>query len=234
MKRGFYIPPSKRRKRRGKMLVFLAFLMLFCFFLVVFDRRIYPIVKDFATAQAQILSNNAINTAVEAHLRESGIKYDDLIVLSRAEDGAVTSAQANTTAVNLIKTGVVKAASERVSALDETTVNIPIGSLTRSAYLAGRGPTIPIKLKIAANVFAEFESEFSDAGINQTLHKINLKVRAKVIIMLPISRASSEFESDYLIGQTVIVGKVPDAFTQVVDADDEMDGTIMDFGAELN
>ena len=233
LKKGVYIPASKRRKKQGRMTFLMAIIIVFCTLLILIDKRMYPIVKDFAAAKAQILANETINAAVEEYLLKSAIKYDDLILLSRTSEGIITSAQVNTPAVNLIKTGVVSSARSGISSVDETVVRIPLGNLLGSTYFTGRGPLIPIKLKLVANIYANFENELFSAGINQTLHKINMNVSGKVTIMLPFSRETSNFESDYLIGQTVIVGTVPDAFTQVVDADDELDGTIMDFGAGI-
>ena len=233
MRKGAFIPPSRRRKRRNILLGIISVFLMLAVFLAVADRRIYPLMKDFAQAQAQIMANDLINSAIEEYLRENQVTYDDLIILSREADGAVTSAQANTVGMNSIKTSVQRGVRERAGLNPEIIVKIPVGNLTGSAYLSGRGPKIKVKLILDANVYAEFESVLQSAGINQTLHMINLKVKADIHIMLPLSRTTTQFETDYLVGQTVIVGRVPDAFTSVIDQDDELDGRLMDFGATL-
>jgi hypothetical protein len=53
------------------------------------------------------------------------------------------------------------------------------------------------------------ESEFLSAGINQTIHKINLKVSVGIRAVIPGFSDETSVSADYCVAQTVIVGDVP-------------------------
>lgn len=234
MKKGTFVPPSKRRRRRKIGLRLMGCALIIAALLIIVDHKLYPLIQTFSQAQAEVYVNKTINDAVNEYLQEADIHYDDLIILSTSADGSVDSIQANTVEINQIKVSVIDKVKAMVSANDQTVVGIPIGNLTGSSYLAGRGPCIQVKLKMTSNVSAAFESSFTSAGINQTLHTINLKVTANVAILLPYGRTDAAFSTDYLIGQTVIAGAVPDAYTYVneVGTDEQTDNIIQDYGAE--
>ena len=54
MKKTTYLPPSRRRRKRSALLRLLAALLIFGAALISIDRRIYPLIRDFAEAEAAI------------------------------------------------------------------------------------------------------------------------------------------------------------------------------------
>lgn len=59
------------------------------------------------------------------------------------------------------------------------------------------------------NVETELVSQFSHAGINQTLHRIYLNVKCKVTILTPFNTIEESIANQVLISEAVIVGEVP-------------------------
>ena len=53
---------------------------------------------------------------------------------------------------------------------------------------------------------------FEEAGINQTIHTVNLCVDVEIEILLPFAYSRIMVESDMPIAQTLIVGTVPNAY----------------------
>lgn len=215
MKKTTYLPPSRRRRKRSVLLRLLAALLIFGAALISIDRRIYPLIRDFAEAEAAIRANQLINEAVADYFSQSGVAYTDLVILKRNGQGQIDAAEANTIRINQIKTSVVEQVRARVLEEEASTVSIPLGNLTGLSYLAGRGPVIRVRLRMSSNVTASFESSFTSAGINQTMHSITLRVTADMYIMLPTGRDASSFSTDYLVGQTLIVGAVPETFASI-------------------
>ncbi len=64
---------------------------------------------------------------------------------------------------------------------------------------------------------ADFGSSFASVGINQTIHKISLNVRAEVSILLSGESIGAQIETQVDVAETVIVGRVPDSYTTVED-----------------
>jgi len=78
--------------------------------------------------------------------------------------------------------------------------------------LSGRGPNVPIKMATVGNVETDLVSQFSQAGINQTLHRIYLNVSCKVTILTPFDSIEQEITNQVLIAEAVILGDVPDTY----------------------
>ena len=73
---------------------------------------------------------------------------------------------------------------------------------------------IPVQILTIRNSEASFFSEFSQAGINQTLQKLNLQVSVDVAILVLGEVEDFTISSQVVIAETVIVGAVPDMFLQ--------------------
>ena len=56
----------------------------------------------------------------------------------------------------------------RIDQVSARELSIPVGSLTGSPLLAGRGPRISVRMESVGSSAARFENQFESAGINQT------------------------------------------------------------------
>lgn len=196
------------------------------------DGMLRPIIQNYSENQAQIMAANLINQSVYAVMERNGIKYSDIVKLSKQEDGKVTSIETDVVKVNLIKAEVIGEIQKAVQAQNTTAISIPVGTLTGNDYMIGRGPNITIKLNMSTSILSDIDSKFEEAGINQTLHQIILHITAKVYMVMPWYRSSTEVKTDFSIAQTVIVGQVPEAFTNVIESDGKTAGNIFDYGAD--
>lgn len=86
------------------------------------------------------------------------------------------------------------------------------GTFTGMKLLAGHGPTIHIKISSMGNVNTDLKSEFSAQGINQTLHRVYLKVDCEVSILTPFNNITKRITNQILIAENVIVGHIPETF----------------------
>lgn len=91
---------------------------------------------------------------------------------------------------------------------------VPIGALTGVEALAGFGHKINIKIIPISNVECRFVSKFTDAGINQTKHSLYLEIVSDISIILPDKTSNLASTIEVLICESVIAGKIPDAYLQ--------------------
>lgn len=101
----------------------------------------------------------------------------------------------------------------RISQVPTGDLSIPIGSLTGSTLLAGRGPRITVRMESVGSSEANFRNAFTSAGINQTKHQIILTVDVSVSVLLPGFRTATKVSNSFIVAETVIVGTVPDTYT---------------------
>ncbi len=84
--------------------------------------------------------------------------------------------------------------------------------LPGTKIFSGRGPDIPIKMATVGNVETDLVSQFSQAGINQTLHRIYLNVRCTVTILTPFDTINQEISNQVMLAEAVIIGEVPNTY----------------------
>lgn len=173
------------------------------------ESRLRPVLLDVAQAQVQNTVTVVMEQAVLEQLEQHTFRYSDLVNVERAQDGTVTAITTDMTAMNQLRGTVMDALLMEIAHIDEGAISIPLGSLADSELLWGRGPSIKVRSFTVGTVQAEFESEFASAGINQTLHKIWLRLCVPVTILLPGTRAEVTTQTRLCVAETVIVGKVP-------------------------
>ena len=223
--------PRNRRRLGGKARFFLFVVILVLLFFAL-DSQLRPVLQSAAQSQATILSTKAINDAVTEELAKQGIGYEDLVHVTQTSEGKVTSIESDVVHINQMKSQITSAIQDRFSASDIQDAGIPLGNLFNNSFMAGRGPRIPLKITLTGTVIADLQSNFSSAGINQTKHELTLSVRAIVYIMMPGYYTTAEITTNFLVAETVIVGEVPDSFTNVVTPSTDLPNIIMDYGAD--
>lgn len=74
------------------------------------------------------------------------------------------------------------------------------------------GPNIPIKISTSGTVLTKVRSEFENAGINQTIHRLYLDVTCNVSILTPYDVIEDSINNEIVLIENVIVGLVPDTY----------------------
>ena len=139
-------------------------------------------------------------------------KYEDLVTIYKDSNENITMLKSNITPINLIISDVAEKIQKRIECVKQDEVGIRVGSFTGSKILSGLGPVIPIKLSTVGNVQTDLRSEFKEAGINQTVHRIYLQVDCEIGILTPYSNIDENISNQVLIAENVIVGKIPETY----------------------
>ncbi len=227
-----------RRKKyklniKAKSVILISVLMAIIYLVIALDSRMRVIINNYAQNRAKITANNVINTTVNKYLEGTKIKYTDIIHINNANDGSVKSVEFDTVTITKIKAAIISEIQNNISKKENTTIGVPVGTLTGSQFLSNRGPKINISFKMSSAVYSKISSTFISAGINQTLHKITLTISADIYFVMPWYRATGSYDTDFTLAETIIVGDVPDAYTNVIEyPGSDMAGILFDYGAE--
>lgn len=119
---------------------------------------------------------------------------------------------ANVITINEIISDIPVKIQEELAKEQNNKFYISMGSFTGSRLLSGRGPKIEIKMNAIGNLDTDLRSEFTQAGVNQTLHRIYLQVDCKVIILMPFNTVEEKIVNQVLLAEAVIVGTTPDTY----------------------
>lgn len=211
----------------GRVLTLLLVLGLF----IGLDLGIRPMVRASAASQTQIAVNRMIQRAVLEVLEEDGLRYQSFVSLQQNLNGETTALMTDTVLINRLQGELLEKILQTLQETKLITLQLPLGSLTGSQFLAGRGPMVSLKLRPVGVVKTKIVNQFDEAGINQTRHRIQLQVTVDMLSLLPGYRISSQAQSNIILAETIIVGLVPDAYTEVYGGTDDLVGMIQDYGA---
>lgn len=221
-----------KRRKNSKLLKLAVIFISICMLFVLVDNQIRPVVTALAQSRIKSVTLTVINNAVIDTMIDYDISYDDISNIELSETGEVNLIAIDTVTVNMLKASIVAKIQESIQDTEFEELNIPIGSLSGIQILSGRGPKITLKIMPFSMIDTAIYSEFESVGINQTLHKVNIKITIDAYAIIPGYTTSVTVESDICIAETVIVGVVPDSFTYVGEEDDgSIANKINDYGA---
>lgn len=197
-----------------------AFKLMICGILILLlglgiEQRMRPMVETVAEYQAQLIATRNINDAVLDVIRAEDVQYNDIVTIRQGTDGQVASLTTDMVAMNRLKAQVTNRVSEYMEQETMQTVEIPLGTLAGGSVFSGRGPMVEFKLLPASYVDTQLYNDFQSAGINQTLHRIMMSVDVRVTAVIPIYTVTTEVHTNVCLAETMIVGKVPSAFTDI-------------------
>lgn len=185
-----------------------VFVGLIC---VMFRTSINTIITDTIELKSKALATKAMNSAI-ADVVINSIVYEDLVNIITDELGNISMIQANSLEINNLSKDLAQTTEIKIEEYGRTGVSIPIGSFTGIPLFVGRGPQIKLKVNPIGAVNCSFLSQFETAGINQTNHKIYLKISADVGVVLPLLSTKYNTTRQVLISESIIVGQVPEVY----------------------
>lgn len=156
-----------------------------------------------------------VDTAVSDALAGHG---GTLVTMARDGDGTVSTLTADTEALNRIRSNALEDIICQVEDLDSVALGIPLGDLTGWTLWMGRGPVLPVRVMGDASASARITSDFSDAGINQTVHRLALEVTVDTTLLLPGGQEEVSATVSVPLSETVVVGEVPNLVTGLTPA----------------
>lgn len=182
-----------------------------------------PVVVDLATARTSNAVNRIVVAAVNDAVDSGRIDYEQLVDFDKDAEGHVTALRSNMAAFNRLQASIAEDILQRMAEVSSTDLAIPIGTLTGSPLLAGRGPCLRVRMQSVGTATARFDNQFSSAGINQTRHRIILDVDVHVSILLPGLTTYTKVSNEISVAETVIVGGVPETYTYFSTTPDEVE-----------
>lgn len=189
--------------------ILLSFLIGFFF---LFELKARDLVHNLVGNELEIHAMNAIDKAVYDVLSCGPIEYESIIISDTNSQGQVNAIYTDSAAINLLKTKMSLQITENIRKTDNAQVGVPMGAFTGLVLLSNIGPDIYVSLTFDGSVSTNIKSQLISAGINQTMHRVYMVVKANVSLTCPIINYETEFTTEYELCQTVIVGNTPELY----------------------
>ena len=156
--RGFYF--YRRRMDRRRVLRALAFLLMALALTVLFiaATQMRPLLESMATTRVSNTVTRIVSEAVYEAIEKGELQYDGLVSFEKDTEGHITAVQSNMAAFNHLQAEILDTVLTRISQVPTGDLSIPIGSLTGSTLLAGRGPRITVRMESVGSSEANFRN----------------------------------------------------------------------------
>lgn len=224
-KRGFL-------RRLGVKLIAAAMILVGLTFIA--DLTLTPVIEKVNAYECHAAVSEMINRSIAAELERTDVDYSSLVDISRDESGSVCSVESNSMNINRLKNSIADRLERELSRMSSIDIMIPIGTLTGISMLHGRGFSIGMTVKPVGYANTAIISEFTEAGLNQTRHRIIIEIGVVADAVIPGFSTRVPVTTAIVAAETIIVGKVPDAYTHVVAGDTDLVGLLQDYGAVLD
>ena len=203
----------RRRKSVGIQFLLLAALIVGLY--AMFRTNVQPMIDEMAKMQMDGVISTLMNEAINEQIAAGTIDYDRMVLLEKDVTGNLTALRTNMSEVNHLKTQILNLINARLEQFQQQTVGLPLGSIVLPELFSGLGPEIPIRLVSIGSSGADFENQFTQAGINQTLHRILLTANVDVTILVPGGTVNKRISTEVVVAETIIVGSVPQNYVAV-------------------
>lgn len=199
-----------RRFALKTLVVLLLLAALLLYLRIKYDRTIV----DLAETQVKNATSDMINDAIDKQIEYGDIQYDRIVYFEKDLDGKITALKTNMSEVNRLKTNILNIINDEILQMDTSDIGVPLGSLFLPELFSGKGPSFPVSILSIRNSDASFSSEFTEAGINQTLHQLNMQISVDVAVLVLGKTNNFTISGQVVIAETVIVGQVPETLFQ--------------------
>ena len=213
----------KKLRRRAVLIAVLACLIALAAGVLTVEKNLTHVVLSLAQAQARAMAVKVLNQSAEELLASGEVTYDSLMKVVTDGQEQVRLIQANTPEMNRLASRVSLLAQSKLLERGDQHVRVPLGSALGMTLFAGAGPKISVRVLPVGSVHAEFHTDFQTAGINQTRHRVSLVLTAQVQLVLPTGSKKVAVSTQVAMAESIIVGEVPDTFTDVGNDMDMLD-----------
>lgn len=198
-----------RRKRR-RILGFIVIPVLIIFLFFYFYFQVSSSFISLSEDKVYAVCFNLINSIISDEIAEIGT--ENIIEYKYDTNGNIIAVNANVVTMNTLNSTIAEDIINQLSNLDNVYVDVPLGSFFSSNLFSAIGPNIPIKIIPLSTVYTDYTTEFTSTGINQTQHKIFIKVNCEVKVLSSLASNTQEIIMEIPIAETIIIGGVPNTY----------------------
>ncbi len=204
----------KRRKKRSRktkwVIALVCILCVLTLLFVYYFKVVTPIVVTLSQEKVRSFSTVLISQSVEEVMLTGDVRYEDLVDVKLNSANEIVMINTNSVEINRLVRQVTNLVQTRLDAINNTEIFIALGTFTGIPFLYGLGPDIAVQLIPVGSVNTRFSSNFTSAGINQTLHRLYFVISLTVGMVLPANTQNVVVDFEVQISESIIVGKIPE------------------------
>ncbi len=206
----------RRKKFRGKSILGAAVFLLIIGLLIIASVRLEESIRPSAEMRSQqaarSAANQLISEAVADCMTENEYTYESFATILYDETGRAAAVETLSVNVNRIRSELTESINKKLADNAEVQAKIPLGDLSSSYLLAGKGPKIKLHISSAGSAIVDLQSSFESTGINQSCHRITAEITVTLVSALPMYSFETTESFRLLLAESVIVGDIPQTY----------------------
>lgn len=199
--------PHPVRRRLIALLLCLGLLVYSYFYLV--QTAFKPTLEQLAEYECRAIVVQAVNRAVGQEMQAEPKLYEELYTLQYDNSGQIQTVQTDTAALNRVRTALIQAVEAELSALPQTSLEIPFGSLTGITALGGLGPSWELTLLPDAYVEGTIQEKVQSVSVNRTQYTITLDLNVTISMVLDGNTATAQVQDQIPVASILLDGEIP-------------------------
>ncbi|MDD7515634.1 sporulation protein YunB [Ruminococcus flavefaciens] len=206
---------KKKLHRKQRLLIKKLMFVLAIFVLIIFvtykiERSVRPLARLQAKHFAEKTANEIIEKSVSEYLKNNRFTYSDFAAVLYDEKKRIASVETIPYTINKVQSDLTLLINKELDKTGKRSANIAVGSLTNSYMLTGKGPKIRIRVSPIGVADVRLKSDFIEAGINQTRHRISAVITVKMSSSVPLYSFETSSDFEFILAESILIGNVPD------------------------
>ncbi len=181
-----------------------------------------PLVAEIAEAEIRAQTVAAYVDA-NAKIHKLSEFYGDFFEYEKNTEGEITLVKANTAGINSLVIHAQREIQASVNKITSGSVEIPAGAFTGISLIADKGADIGINVSPVGVVDVKINSFYYAEGINQTLHRLVMRVSTTIQMLVPLKAEDVTVSMDFILAEDILLGRVPDSYITGISQDNIFD-----------
>jgi len=170
------------------------------------ERRFASRLQAWTSQRVRALASRAVLAA----LAEVGRGGQVPLVSYRADEfGRLVAVEYNWVAIHGVAARAAFALDRWLQEREQQEWTLPLGEVMGLRALGGWGPRVRVRMVVSGSFEAQPFSEFYAAGFNQTVHRLGLDLRVRVLVVAPLLEQPVEVAARVPLAENQLLGPVP-------------------------
>lgn len=228
---------NRKQIIKKRLLLTILFVTFFTWFtLWFFNKKLVPLLVNYATIEIERIVNLVINNA-STNEAISLLEQDQLITIVQNDNNDIQAVYFNSILVNKFLNVITDSIQNdliKVSGGDMSSVNgyeshnngvvfyVPLGVLTGNLLLSEVGPKIPIRLQLLGYINSNIETNIKEYGINNVLMEMYIQIDTKSRVVLPFASKDIVVVNKIPVSYKLIQGNIPEYYQNGISANSNL------------
>lgn len=200
-----------KKKSQWKIILLICFVIFTITAVQTFiyvEKNIKEPLMNIAKVRIKQISTEAINKAISERITHT-MNADRLVEWQTDHDGKITGFLLDYAEHMRITADTVNVVQHTLDELYRMPDYVPLGQAFNSVLIATYGPDVKIRFVPQGAVKIDLLTRQTDAGINNILVEVYMRVTTEVTIIIPFSTETEVLQAEVPISYILITGDVP-------------------------